>query len=92
MKLVEEAFVTVSLVIVVVAKLEVEVAVNEPATRLVVVALVAVRFVKNAEIPFRRVAKKLVEVALVVDAFVAAKLPVVVLLVVVRLATVPVVE
>ena len=66
--------------------------VEVPEVSVVIVALVAVRFVKNAVMPFRRVAKKLVDVALVVDALVAAKLPVVVLFVVVRLLIVPVVE
>ena len=89
MKLVVEAFVdvsfvivpeaavksvTVSLLIVVVARLEVDVAVKVPATKLVVVALVAVRLVKNPVIAVKMLAKKLDEVAFVVDAFVAKRL------------------
>jgi hypothetical protein len=61
-------------VIVVVARVTVDVAVRVPATRLVVVALVAVRLVKNPVIAVRRPVKKLVLVALVVDALVAKKL------------------
>jgi hypothetical protein len=59
---------------VVVARVTVEVAVSVPATRLEVVALVAVRLVKNPVIEVRRLAKKVEEVALVVDALVAKKL------------------
>jgi len=66
--------VTVSLLIVVVARLEVDVAVKVPATKLVVVALVAVRLVKNPVIAVKMLAKKLDEVAFVVDAFVAKRL------------------
>ena len=58
----------VPLVIVVVARLDVDVAVNVPATKLVVVAFVAVRLVKNAVIPLKIDAKRFV-----VDAVVAAK-------------------
>ena len=60
-----------------------EVAVIEPP-----VIVLDVSDVKNAVTPFRRVAKKLVDVALVVDAYVAKKL-VDVLFVVVRLVIVP---
>jgi hypothetical protein len=76
-RLVVDALVIVPLVIVVVARLTVPVAVNVPATRLVVVALVAVRLVKNAVTPFKIDAKRLDEVLFVVDAFVAKKLVVV---------------
>ena len=57
--------------IVVVARLDVPVAVRVPTVRLDVVALVAVRLVKNEVTPFKSVAKRFVEVLLVVEAFVA---------------------
>ena len=57
-----------------VARVTVEVAVRVPATKLEVVALVAVRLVKKPVTTERRLAKKLDEVALVVDALVAKKL------------------
>ena len=69
-RLVVDAFVIVPLVIVVVASTDVPVAVNVPATKLVVVALVAVMLVKNAVTPFRSEAKRLVEVLLVDELFV----------------------
>ena len=65
---------TVSAEIVVVARDAVDVAVKVPATRLEVVALVAVRLVKNPVIAVKRLEKKLDDVALVVDALVAKKL------------------
>ena len=68
-------------VTVVVARLDVPVAVNVPATRFVVVALVAVKLVKNEVTAVKSEAKKLDEVALVVEAFVAKKLVLVLLVV-----------
>jgi hypothetical protein len=61
--------VIVPAVIVVVASVAVPVAVNVPVTRLVVVALVAVKLAKNAVTPFMRLEKKLVEVAFVLNKF-----------------------
>jgi hypothetical protein len=61
-------------VMVVVAKVTVEVAVSVPATRLEVVAFVAVRLVKNPVIAVKSPVKKLVLVAFVVEALVAKKL------------------
>ena len=68
------ALVAVRAEIVVVARVADVVAVKVPATRLEVVALVAVRLVKNPVIAVKRLAKKLDDVALVVDALVAKKL------------------
>jgi hypothetical protein len=68
-----EVPVAVSAEIVVVARVAEDVAVKVPATRLEVVALVAVRLVKNPVIAVKRLAKKVEEVALVVDALVAKK-------------------
>jgi hypothetical protein len=76
--------------IVVVARLAVPVAVNVPATRLVVVALVAVRLVKNPVIAVKMLAKRLDDVAFVVDALVAKSVPVVVLFVATTLPAVTV--
>ena len=64
----------VALVIVVVARVTVDVAVSVPATKLEVVALVAVRLVKNPVTAVRRLAKKVDDVAFVVLLFVAKKL------------------
>ena len=65
--------VTLSVEAVVVAKVEVPVTTKE----LVVVLLVVVRLVKNAVSAVKRLAKKVEEVALVVEAFVAKKFVVV---------------
>jgi hypothetical protein len=64
----------VPLVMVVVARVAEDVAVKVPATKLEVVALVAVRLVKKPVIAVKRLEKKVEEVALVVDALVAKKL------------------
>ena len=61
-------------VMVVVANTDVEVAVNLPVTRLDVVAFVAVRLVKKEVSAVKTDVKKFVEVAFVVEAFVAKKL------------------
>ena len=66
----------VPLVMVVVARLEVEVAVRVPVTRLEVVAFVAIRLVKNPVTAVKRLVKRLVDVALVRVALVAVKVPV----------------
>ena len=73
-RLVVVALVAVRAEIVVVARVADVVAVKVPATRLEVVALVAVRLVKNPVIAVKRLEKKLDDVALVVDALVAKKL------------------